>query len=193
LGHVINLGNIDVMSHITKIVAVKNSTAIWEYNPTQTDNCVLGSSLDVIATIRTLAIKVRMSRFPKFTCQTHNAPLYSGIRTMDRIFWDYPASLWTLKPWKFLYTAMFNEEWLLTCFTRQTTFAKWVSSFFLFNLVIRHFISLSGYFWHRQTISMVPSLRYAVIIVSWSISCGLRSSWVIEIGSGWLMHATYSG
>ena len=99
----------------------------------------------------------------------------------------------SLKPWKFLYTAMFDGEWLLTCFTRQTTFAKWVSSFLLFNLVIRHFISLLGYFWHQRTISMVPSLCYAVIIVSWSISCGLHSSWVIKIGSGWLMHATYSG
>ena len=45
LGHVINLGNMDVMSHITKIVAVKNSIAIWEYNPTRSDNCVLGGSL----------------------------------------------------------------------------------------------------------------------------------------------------
>ena len=81
LGHVINLGNIDVMSHITKIAAVENSTAIWEYNPTHSDNYVLGSSLDVIAAIRTLAIKVRMFQCLKFTftCQTNNVPLDSGI------------------------------------------------------------------------------------------------------------------
>jgi len=71
------------MSHITKIAAVENSTAIWEYNPTRTDNRVLGGSLDVIAAIHTLAIKVRMSQFPKFTCQTHNAPLDSGVWTTD--------------------------------------------------------------------------------------------------------------
>ena len=58
LGHVINLGNVDVMGHITKIAAVENATAIWEYDPTQADNRVLGGSLDVIAAIRTLAIKV---------------------------------------------------------------------------------------------------------------------------------------
>ena len=58
LGHVINLGNVDVMGHITKIAAAENATAIWEYDPTQADNCVLGGSLDVIAAIRTLAIKV---------------------------------------------------------------------------------------------------------------------------------------
>jgi hypothetical protein len=55
LGHVVNLANVDVMSHITKIAAVKNATAIWEYDR---DNRVLGGSLDVIAAIRTLAIKV---------------------------------------------------------------------------------------------------------------------------------------
>lgn len=61
LGHVINLGNVDIMSHIMKIAAVKNSTAIWEYDPTHSDNRVLGGSLDVIAAICMLAIKVRIS------------------------------------------------------------------------------------------------------------------------------------
>ena len=51
LGHIINLRNIDVMGHIMKIAAVENATAIWEYNPTCKDNCILGGSLDVIATI----------------------------------------------------------------------------------------------------------------------------------------------
>ena len=63
LGHVINLGNVDVMGHITKIAAVENATAIWEYDPTHEDNRVLGGSLDVIATIRTLAIKVNNSSY----------------------------------------------------------------------------------------------------------------------------------
>jgi hypothetical protein len=46
------------MSHITKIAAIENTTAIWEYDPTHPDNMVLGGSLDVIAAIRTLAVKV---------------------------------------------------------------------------------------------------------------------------------------
>jgi hypothetical protein len=58
LAHVVNLANIDVMSHITKIAAVENATAIWEYDPTLAGNRVLGGSLDVIAAIRTIAIKV---------------------------------------------------------------------------------------------------------------------------------------
>ncbi len=58
LGHIINLGNVDVMGDITKIAAVENATAIWEYDPIREDNRVLGGSLDVIAAIRTLAIKI---------------------------------------------------------------------------------------------------------------------------------------
>jgi hypothetical protein len=61
LRHVANLGNVDVMACITKIAAVENVTAIWEYDPTQDDNHVLGGSLDVIVAIHTLAIKVRIS------------------------------------------------------------------------------------------------------------------------------------
>jgi hypothetical protein len=46
------------MAHITKIAAVKMTTAIWEYDPSLDNNQVLGGSLDVIAIICTLAIKV---------------------------------------------------------------------------------------------------------------------------------------
>jgi hypothetical protein len=60
LAHIVNLANVAVMTHITKIAAVENATAIWEYDPTREDNRVLGDSLDVIAAIRTLAIKVKI-------------------------------------------------------------------------------------------------------------------------------------
>ena len=43
---------------ITKIATVKTTAAIWEYDPTLPDNCILGQSLDVIAAVHTLAIKV---------------------------------------------------------------------------------------------------------------------------------------
>jgi hypothetical protein len=62
LAHVVNLGNVAVMDQITKVAAVETTTAIWEYDPTLDDNRVLGGSLDVIAAIRTLAIKVRFYR-----------------------------------------------------------------------------------------------------------------------------------
>jgi hypothetical protein len=46
------------MGCITKIAAVENMTAIWEYDPDLPDNRVLGGSLDVIAAICTITIKV---------------------------------------------------------------------------------------------------------------------------------------
>jgi len=55
---VVNIANVAIMGHITKIAAVENATAIWEYDPGLPDNRVLGGSLDVIASIRTTAIKV---------------------------------------------------------------------------------------------------------------------------------------
>lgn len=81
MSHVVNLGNVDVMDHITKIAAVKNTTAIWEYDPTQDDNHVLGGSLDVIAAIHTLTIKVSIL--------SNGSPfihLDSSIWTTDQIF-----------------------------------------------------------------------------------------------------------
>ena len=51
------------MSHITKIAAVETTSAIWEYDPDLPNNRILGGSLDVIAAIRTLAVKVIHSSF----------------------------------------------------------------------------------------------------------------------------------
>jgi hypothetical protein len=48
------------MTDITKIVAIKTMTAIWEYDSFLPDNCVLCGSL-IIAAIHTTAIKVYVS------------------------------------------------------------------------------------------------------------------------------------
>lgn len=81
LSHVVNLANIDVMGHITKIAAVENSTAIWEYDPKLPDNRVLGGSLDVIAAIRTIAIKVRINTPLQAKCLTSGTD--PGLRTAN--------------------------------------------------------------------------------------------------------------
>lgn len=90
LGHVVNLGTIDVMGHITKIAAVETTTAIWEYDPDLPGNRVLGGSLDVIAAIRTLAVKIqcsgqRIEYFNKLQRESGIAtpfviPLHSNVR-----------------------------------------------------------------------------------------------------------------
>ena len=54
----VNLTNVTVMDHITKIAAVETTTAIWEYDPSLPDNHMLNSLLDIVAAVRTLAIKV---------------------------------------------------------------------------------------------------------------------------------------
>ena len=53
-----NLANVAVMSHIMKIAAIETANAIWEHDPELLGNRVLGGSLDVIAAIRTLGVKV---------------------------------------------------------------------------------------------------------------------------------------
>jgi hypothetical protein len=55
------------MRHITKIAAVENHSAIWEYDPDLPDNRILGGSLDVIAAVRTIAIKVRRLSYYNLT------------------------------------------------------------------------------------------------------------------------------
>lgn len=57
----VNLANAAVMGHITKIAVIENTNAIWEYDPELPDNRVLGGSLDVVAALRTLVIKVYSS------------------------------------------------------------------------------------------------------------------------------------
>ncbi|KAH9032689.1 hypothetical protein EDB85DRAFT_2145435 [Lactarius pseudohatsudake] len=46
------------MSHITKLAVIETTNAIWEYDPSDLHNRVLGGGLDVIATIRMLAVKM---------------------------------------------------------------------------------------------------------------------------------------
>jgi hypothetical protein len=58
LVHTVNLANVAVMGQITKMAAMETASAIWEYNPALPDNQVLSGSLDVIATLQTIAIKV---------------------------------------------------------------------------------------------------------------------------------------
>jgi hypothetical protein len=57
----VNLAITDFMSVITKIAHVETTTAIWEFDPTLSQNRVLGDSLDIVAAIRTLAIKIQAS------------------------------------------------------------------------------------------------------------------------------------
>ena len=80
----VNIANVAVMSHITRIAAVENATAIWEYDPELPGNRVLGGSLDVIASIRTIAIKVS-DLFDCLVLSTYLS-LDTGLRSTNRTF-----------------------------------------------------------------------------------------------------------
>ena len=125
-----------MMSHITKIAAVENATAIWEYDPTRNDNRVLGGSLDVIAAIRTLAIKV--SFLIIFQCSF----LYylKNLRFKHRgnalsILIVLKFVVGFLSQSKFHYTAIYDGEQHLKCSIRPINSVKYVS-FCLFNFPV---------------------------------------------------------
>lgn len=61
------------MAWVTKTAAVETTAAIWEYDPEDPDNRIMGgTALDAVAIIRTLAVKVCHSFY------THLRP--SGLR-----------------------------------------------------------------------------------------------------------------
>ena len=61
LAHVVNLTITEFMNVVTKITHVETTAAIWEFDPTLTQNQVLGSTLDVVVVVQTLAIKIQAS------------------------------------------------------------------------------------------------------------------------------------
>ena len=58
MAHIVQLGIEDFMSKVTKVGIIENKQAIWDYDPTLPENRIVCGGLDVIAVIRTLAIKV---------------------------------------------------------------------------------------------------------------------------------------
>jgi hypothetical protein len=79
------------MGHVTQIAAIENATAIWEYNPSLPDNHILGGSLDVIAAIRTIAVKVSQSYFLRYNFLTNFSD--PGIWPAHRILREAPAAV----------------------------------------------------------------------------------------------------
>ena len=61
LAHELNLAIVNIMAEITWIDHIAITTAIWEFNPMLLSNCVMNNSLDVVAAICTLAIKIQAS------------------------------------------------------------------------------------------------------------------------------------
>ncbi|KDR76045.1 hypothetical protein GALMADRAFT_210753 [Galerina marginata CBS 339.88] len=128
LGHVVNLGNVDVMKHITKIAAVKNATAIWEYDPTHDDNHVLGGSLDVIpiALFLTLADELYS---PIATLHCDNQ-LVKHILWMCSRWWSKIGSGWLMPTTYWLYVSLFSVQQYFSS-EKQPTLWPLVATFFI--------------------------------------------------------------
>lgn len=91
LAHVVNLGVVAIMSVITRIANVETTTAIWEFDPNDHNNHVLGNSLDVVAAVRTIAIKVSLVFLCPFILLIYYAD--SVFWTADRLFRDASKEL----------------------------------------------------------------------------------------------------
>ena len=81
------------MASITKIANVETTTAIWEFDPTLPNNHVLGNSLDVVAAIRTLAIKV-CTRSPALLLTYKCIHTDSVLWSVHRVFRDTTKEVW---------------------------------------------------------------------------------------------------
>lgn len=79
------------MTHITKIAAIKTTTAIWEYDPELPGNRVLGGSLDVIAAIQTCSIKVCTA----LSIRPHTLSCFPdpSLWSTNRVFRETPAAV----------------------------------------------------------------------------------------------------
>jgi hypothetical protein len=89
--HIVNIAVVAIMGCITKIAAVENMTAIWEYDPDLPDNHVLGGSLDVIAAVRTIAIKVCSINI---YCQSNfTVPSDSSLWSTNQVLQRAPDSM----------------------------------------------------------------------------------------------------
>ncbi|KAF5378846.1 hypothetical protein D9615_006888 [Tricholomella constricta] len=85
LGHVVNIANVAVMTHITKAAAIETADAIWMYDPSDPNNRVHRGSLDVIATVCTLGVKYRFKIPLKFKLHG-NTQWGSTFGMLDRAY-----------------------------------------------------------------------------------------------------------
>lgn len=89
--HIVNIANVAVMGHVTKIAAVENANAIWEYDPSLPNNRILGGFLNVIAAVRMIAVKVNWPHCQhlKFFLALSD----SGFQAAHRVLWEASASM----------------------------------------------------------------------------------------------------
>ena len=140
LAHVVNLAIIDFMSIVTKIAHVETTTAIWEFDLTLSQNRVLGDSLDIVAAIQTLAIKIQASgQCVAYFKQLQKKcgmdiplkiPLHSNVR-------------WGIADGMLACSYTLRQVWLFFFFSYSFSFFFFSLSLFFFSF----FIIIIEYYW----------------------------------------------
>ena len=120
LRHVINLAEIDIISHITEIAAVETTTAIWEYDPQLLANHMLGRSLDVIATFAPLLSRSVFSI--NYCWLILISPISSCLGSALSTSKGCRSSVGSLSCSIFPFTAMFNGAQCIGCSTASLSF-----------------------------------------------------------------------
>jgi hypothetical protein len=178
------------MSHITKIAAIENATAIWEYDPSWQDNRVLGGSLDIIAAVRTLAIKVNCNYLVKLALIYFIR--YRRLVNVSSTFKACSSAVDFPELWRSFYIVTFDGGLLIKCSTRQTNFVRSAKVFFFFLFHLHLSSSLYPCFWVRQMRCMVRLWHYNMKTGLWNTYLGLPSRWWIGTGPELLICVIYS-
>ena len=121
-----NLANVAMMSNITKIAAIENAAAIWEYDPALPGNRVLGGSLDVIACVRTIAIKVSCNQFRLLPFYFRYKPQVNESNSLKSFRFNARLPIHS----KSLSIAMFNGVQTTLCLIARISYDRCVVSLF---------------------------------------------------------------
>lgn len=159
------------MAHITKAATIKTTAAIWEFDPTLPDNRLHGNSLNVIAAIRTVTIKIqasgqRIEYFNKLQVQCSvKTPLKIPLHGNTR--------------WGSAY-GMLDRAYKLRRVSKTIICSYWRANIFLCD-------RQSTCSYHQLTNSMGQSQQFARTPVFSKRSRGVHSSLARMIGSWYMM------
>jgi hypothetical protein len=123
-GHVVNIANVAVMGRVTQIAAIENTTAIWEYDPSLPGNWILGGSLDVIAAIRTIAVKVSLPFFTNMKFSYVVALRFKHLGNGSNTSRNSSCSANSPSPLGFHSTATFDGAQHMACLSVHTSCIK---------------------------------------------------------------------
>ena len=120
LAHVVQLGNVAIMDHLTKLSSVATTQVIWEFNPQHPDNRVLKDAIDVISSLRTLTIKVSLYCFHTILISLYCSRCSIWVKGSNTST-NYRPTLVSNNHSRSLFQAMSAGERLMACLIELTS------------------------------------------------------------------------